>query len=171
MSVPQLINKAILMNKIIIVTGTPGTGKTVLAKKLANLLNFTYIDINLIIKSKKLNLNYDKKRSTYVININKLNRILIDLIKNSNRSLIIDSHLSHCLPNKLVNLCIVTKCNLKVLVKRLKKRKYNFNKIRENMDSEIFDICLNEAVEDKHNVMIIDTAKRIDYKKIIRKIH
>ncbi|MBS3146534.1 adenylate kinase family protein [Candidatus Woesearchaeota archaeon] len=159
------------MNKIIIVTGTPGTGKTVLAKKLANLLNFTYIDINLIIKSKKLNLNYDKKRSTYVININKLNRILIDLIKNSNRSLIIDSHLSHCLPNKLVNLCIVTKCNLKVLVKRLKKRKYNFNKIRENMDSEIFDICLNEAVEDKHNVMIIDTAKRIDYKKIIRKIH
>lgn len=171
MLVPQLINKAILMNKIIIVTGTPGTGKTVLAKKLANLLNFTYIDINLIIKSKKLNLNYDKKRSTYVININKLNRILIDLIKNSNRSLIIDSHLSHCLPNKLVNLCIVTKCNLKVLVKRLKKRKYNFNKIRENMDSEIFDICLNEAVEDKHNVMIIDTAKRIDYKKIIRKIH
>ena len=171
MLVPQLINKAILMNKIIIVTGTPGTGKTVLAKKLANLLNFTYIDINLIIKSKKLNLNFDKKRSTYVININKLNRILIDLIKNSNRSLIIDSHLSHCLPNKLVNLCIVTKCNLKVLVKRLKKRKYNFNKIRENMDSEIFDICLNEAVEDKHNVMIIDTAKRIDYKKIIRKIH
>ena len=157
--------------KIIIITGTPGTGKTVLAKKLANLLNFTYIDVNQIIKSNKLKSNYDKKRSTYIINTNKLNRILIDLIKNSNRSLIIDSHLSHCLPNKLVNLCIVTKCNLKVLVKRLKKRKYNFNKIRENMDSEIFDICLNEAVEDKHNVMIIDTAKRIDYKKIIRKIH
>ena len=157
--------------KIIIITGTPGTGKTVLAKKLANLLNFTYIDVNLIIKTNKLSLNYDKKRSTYIINTNKLNRILISLIKNSNKSLIIDSHLSHYLPSKLVDLCIVTKCDLKVLIKRLRKRKYSLNKIRENIDSEIFDICLNEAIEDNHNIMIIDTSKKINYKKIVKKIH
>jgi len=152
--------------KIIIITGTPGTGKTVLAKKLANLLNFTYIDVNQIIKS-----NYDKKRSTYIINTNKLNRILISLVKNTNKSLIIDSHLSHYLPSKLVDLCIVTKCDLKVLIKRLRKRKYSLNKIRENIDSEIFDICLNEAIEDNHNIMIIDTSKKINYKKIVKKIH
>ena len=157
--------------KIIIITGTPGTGKTVLAKKLANLLNFTYIDVNLIIKTNKLSLNYDKKRSTYIININKLNRILISLVKNTNKSLIIDSHLSHYLPSKLVDLCIVTKCDLKVLIKRLRKRKYSLNKIRENIDSEIFDICLNEAIEDNHNIMIIDTSKKINYKKIVKKIH
>jgi len=157
--------------KIIIITGTPGTGKTVLAKKLANLLNFTYIDVNLIIKTNKLSLNYDKKRSTYIINTNKLNRILISLIKNSNKSLIIDSHLSHYLPNKLVDLCIVTKCDLKILADRLKKRKYNLSKIRENRDSEIFDICLNEAIENNHNIMIIDTSKKINYKKIVKKIH
>ena len=157
--------------KIIIITGTPGTGKTVLAKKLANLLNFTYIDVNQIIKSNKLKSNYDKKRSTYIININKLNRILISLVKNTKKSLIIDSHLSHYLPSKLVDLCIVTKCDLKVLIKRLKKRKYSLNKIRENIDSEIFDICLNEAIEDNHNIMIIDTSKKINYKKIVKKIH
>ena len=157
--------------KIIIITGTPGTGKTVLAKKLANLLNFTYIDVNQIIKSNKLKSNYDKKRSTYIINTNKLNRILISLIKNSNKSLIIDSHLSHYLPNKLVDLCIVTKCDLKILADRLKKRKYNLSKIRENRDSEIFDICLNEAIENNHNIMIIDTSKKINYKKIVKKIH
>ena len=157
--------------KIIIITGTPGTGKTVLAKKLANLLNFTYIDVNLIIKTNKLSLNYDKKRSTYIINTNKLNRILISLVKNTNKSLIIDSHLSHYLPSKLVDLCIVTKCDLKVLIKRLRKRKYSLNKIRENIDSEIFDICLNEAIEDNHNIMIIDTSKKINYKKIVKKIH
>ena len=157
--------------KIIIITGTPGTGKTVLAKKLANLLNFTYIDVNQIIKSNKLKSNYDKKRSTYIINTNKLNRILISLVKNTNKSLIIDSHLSHYLPSKLVDLCIVTKCDLKVLIKRLRKRKYSLNKIRENIDSEIFDICLNEAIEDNHNIMIIDTSKKINYKKIVKKIH
>ena len=157
--------------KIIIITGTPGTGKTVLAKKLANLLNFTYIDVNLIIKTNKLSLNYDKKRSTYIINTNKLNRILISLVKNTNKSLIIDSHLSHYLPSKLVDLCIVTKCDLKVLIKRLKKRKYSLNKIRENIDSEIFDICLNETIENNHNIMIIYTSKKINYKKIVKKIH
>ena len=157
--------------KIIIITGTPGTGKTVLAKKLANLLNFTYIDVNLIIKTNKLSLNYDKKRSTYIINTNKLNRILISLVKNTKKSLIIDSHLSHYLPSKLVDLCIVTKCDLKVLIKRLKKRKYSLNKIRENIDSEIFDICLNETIENNHNIMIIYTSKKINYKKIVKKIH
>ena len=157
--------------KIIIITGTPGTGKTVLAKKLANLLNFTYIDVNQIIKSNKLKSNYDKKRSTYIINTNKLNRILISLVKNTNKSLIIDSHLSHYLPSKLVDLCIVTKCDLKVLIKRLKKRKYSLNKIRENIDSEIFDICLNETIENNHNIMIIYTSKKINYKKIVKKIH
>lgn len=132
--------------KIIIITGTPGTGKTVLAKKLANLLNFTYIDVNQIIKSNKLKSNYDKKRSTYIINTNKLNRILISLVKNTNKSLIIDSHLSHYLPSKLVDLCIVTKCDLKVLIKRLReeaRKKKDFkesDRIRDLIKSKGFII-------------------------------
>ena len=36
--------------KVIIISGTPGTGKTTLAKKLAKKLDFEYIDINKIIK-------------------------------------------------------------------------------------------------------------------------
>ena len=28
------------------------------------------------------------------------------------------------------------------------------------MDAEIFDICLNEAIEAKHNIIILDTTKR-----------
>ena len=36
--------------RIIIVTGTPGTGKTTIAKKLAKKLNFHYLDVNNVIK-------------------------------------------------------------------------------------------------------------------------
>ena len=71
----------------------------------------------------------------------------------------IDSHLSHYLPPKYVSLCIVTKCELKNLEKRLKKRGYVQTKIRENLDCEIFDICLNEAKENKHKIKIVDTTK------------
>ena len=68
--------------------------------------------------------------------------------------------MSHYLPKKYVDLCIVTKCGLKKLKKRLEKRKYNKKKIRENLDCEIFDICLNEAMEKGHKVKIVDTSKK-----------
>jgi adenylate kinase len=58
-------------------------------------------------------------------------------------------------------LCIVTKCNLKELEKRLKKRGYNKAKIRENLDCEIFDVCLNEAMKKGHKIKIFDTTNGI----------
>ena len=44
--------------------------------------------------------------------------------------------------------------------KRLNLRKYNKAKIRENLDSEIFDVCLVEALENKHEVIVIDTSSK-----------
>jgi len=81
-------------------------------------------------------------------------------LANKNNNIIIDSHLSHYLPKKYVDLCIVIKCDIKELKKRLEKRKYSKIKIRENLDSEIFDICLVEAKENKHKIIIVDTTKK-----------
>ncbi|MBS3149540.1 AAA family ATPase [Candidatus Woesearchaeota archaeon] len=159
------------MQTIIIVTGTPCTGKTTIAKKIASLLKFKYIDVNRLIKTNKIHDKYDKKSDSLIVDIKKLNRILETLIKKSKQNLIIDSHLSHYLPNKIINLCIVTKCDIKILKKRLKKRKYNEEKIRENLDSEILDICLNEAIENNHNIIIMDTSRKINYKELIKNIH
>ena len=58
---------------------------------------------------------------------------------------------------------------MKILKKRLKKKKYSENKIRENLDAEIFDICLNEAKESRHKVIVIDTTKGINIGEISRK--
>jgi len=66
--------------------------------------------------------------------------------------------LAQYIPQKHVDLCIITKCDLKELNKRLKKRKYIKEKTRENLDSEIFDICLNEAAEKGHTILIFDTT-------------
>ena len=88
-----------------------------------------------------------------------MNKVLINLIKKS-KNLVLDSHLSHYLPRKYVDYCVICKCNLKVLKKRLELRGYSDRKIRENLDSEIFDVCLIEAVENKHRVIVIDTTSR-----------
>jgi len=142
----------------IIVTGSVGTGKTTFAKKLAEKLNYKYIDVNKIISEKNLEEGYDKKKKCKIIDTDKLNKVLIDMIK-KDTNLVIDSHLSHYLPKKYVEKCYVTKCNLKELEKRLKKRKYSKEKIRENLDAEIFDVCLTEAKEQGHDIEIVYNNK------------
>ncbi len=142
---------------IVVVTGTPGTGKTALAKALAKKLGYKYVDVNDVVKKHKLEERYDKGRDTYEVDEKKLSKVLIGMTKKGNY--VIDSHMSHCMPKKHVDRCIVTKCDLKVLKKRLEKKGYSASKVRENMDSEIFDICLNEAYEAGHRLLIVDTSK------------
>ena len=144
---------------IIIVSGCPATGKTTIARKIAKKKNLKYIDVNKLIKENKLYSYYNKKDKSYVIDVKKLNRFLINLIKKE-KNLVLDSHLSHYLPSKYVDECIITKCNLRELKKRLMKRKYSNEKIRNNLDCEIFDICHIEALENKHKVWVVDTSSK-----------
>ena len=161
--------------KAIIITGTPGTGKTVLAKDLAEKLSYSCVDVNKIIAKYHISEGYDEKRKTKIIDTKKLSKSLIkeisSLKKTKVEGIIIDSHLSHYLPKKYADLCIVTKCDLKTLKKRLKKKKYHKDKIRENLDAEIFDVCLEEAKQGGHKITIIDTTKGIQINRVIKKLN
>src|SRR3989344_7283091 len=152
--------------KIIVITGTPGVGKSTLAKKLAKILKFKRLNLHQYYSS--ISTGYNKTKQSYDINLNKFKLLVKDKTKEHN--LIIDSHISHLLPKPLVNLCIVLTCsNLKLLEKRLKKRKYPSEKIRENLDAEIFQVCLMEAKEMGHRIITFDTSKDT-LPKIISKI-
>jgi len=144
---------------VICVTGSSGTGKTNIAKALARKLRYKYVDVNKIIKYKHLRHKYIKKLDTYEIDDAELNKILTSIIK-KNQNIVIDSHLSHYLPKKYVDYCVVCRCDLRVLKKRLEKRKYPYDKIRENLDSEIFDVCFIEAFEKGHKVIAIETGRK-----------
>ena len=165
--------------KVVAVSGVPGTGKTTLSRKLSKKLNFYYLDVNKLISNNKLYEGYDKKRKTKIVDIKKLNKSLIKEIKslknNTNQikrfnGAIIDSHLSHYLPRRYADFCIVTKCEIKELSKRLKKKKFHKNKIQENLQAEIFDVCLNEAKERKHKIIVIDTTKHFNINDLIHKL-
>lgn len=147
---------------IIIVSGTPGTGKTTVAKAIAQKKNLKYLDVHQLIEKHHLSEGYDRIRKCKIVDIKRLVKFLLKEIEISKKEkvkgVIIDSHLSHYLPPKSVDQCIITTCNLKVLEKRLKKRKYSAQKVRENLDAEIFEICKLEALELGHKVKIVDTS-------------
>lgn len=168
------------MANIIIITGTPGTGKTALSRNLAQRLNFLYLDVNKFISKHKLSEGYDRKRRTKIVDVDKLVKLLVSEIKNFKtkkfsereffRGMIIDSHLSHYLPRKYADFCIVTKCDIGELNKRLKRKKFNKNKIIENLQSEIFDVCYNEALKRRHNVLAVNTSKGFKIQDIVRQL-
>ncbi len=163
----------------IVVTGTPCTGKTTLAKKLSLLLDYAYFDVNSFAKTAHIYSSYDRKRQCYVVDEAKLARSLIKVRQKAlkagkkgtirrqpnvpNRSsdwgIIFDSHLSHFLPRKYADLCLVARCSLKALRQRLQERGYSASKVRENLDAEIFEVCLSEARELGHKVVVFDTTK------------
>jgi len=158
------------MAEAIIVTGTPGTGKTTIAMHLAKKMGYQYVDVNKIISRERLSTGYDRKKKCKVVDEKQLSKVLVKMINDSEQGLVIDSHLSHYLPSSAVDVCVVTKCNLKLLKRRMKRRKYSEQKIRDNLDCEIFDVCLNETKEAGHNIVVVETDKKVDYDKLIRKI-
>lgn len=156
--------------KVIIVTGTPGTGKTTVAMRLAKKMEYEYVDVNKVISRDKLSEGYDRKMKCKIIDEKKLSKALLRMIKGADNGLVIDSHMSHHLPASSVDICVVTKCNLKLLKGRMTRRKYSADKIKENLECEIMDVCLNEAEEDGHKTLIVETDKKVDYDILSRKI-
>jgi adenylate kinase len=151
---------------VIVISGSVGSGKTTLAKKLSRNLKFEYLDVKKEIKKNKISEGYDKKRECEIVDINKLNKFLIERIKKSG-DLVIDSIFSHYLPKKYVDLCIITTCDIKILRDRLKKRGYSSKKVDENVEVEIFDSFIIEAKERKHNLLIVNTTKGYNVKNIV----
>lgn len=150
---------------IIAVSGTPGTGKTRLSKTLALALNAKRIDCTKLIKEKKLYQSYDKQRECFIVDLNAFKRAISQIIQENKaqkqpKTLVIDSHMSHFLHTNLIDLVVITTCNIKELSKRLKKRGYAVEKIRENLDAEIFDTCCIEANEHRHRVLKLDLSKK-----------
>lgn len=149
------------MLKAIIVTGSVGSGKTTVAKKLARKYRYKYVDVNKLIKEKRLYDDYDSVMKSYIVDTPVLVKFLRKMIEKSKKKLVIDSHMSHYLPKKYVEVCVVTTCDLLELKKRLKRRKYPKAKFEENMNAEIFEVCLMEAQEKGHTISIVDTTKEV----------
>jgi len=141
---------------ILALTGTPGTGKTTIAHVLKK-KEINVIDLKNIAEIHDFIESYDKKRLTNVIDISAVDRYLKTQYSSQDQ-LVIEGHLSHLLT--CVQTCIVLRCYPKILKKRLQERDWSWKKIRENVEAELLDIILCEALEHHgtNNVYEIDTS-------------
>lgn len=145
---------------LVVITGTPGTGKTAVAEILAKRLGAKMLDLKEIALRNKLILGYDEKHKSMVINNTGISKAVKKELKKGNY--VLDSHLGQFVSPKLVDLVVVLRCEPKVLEKRLQKRFYSPEKIAENAMAETIDVCLVEAIDLRHSKHLheIDTTKR-----------
>lgn len=152
----------------IAITGTPGVGKSTLAKALEK-KGFWRIDMHQYYP--EISTAYNKSKQCYDLDMKKVEKLVKEKSK-EHPKIVIDSHIAHLLPKKLVDLCVVLICSdLKLLQKRLQGRKYSSKKIRENLDAEIFQVCLLEALEKGHKVMVFDVGRKTSLRKMVNTIY
>ena len=153
--------------QILVVSGTPGTGKTTVSNIVSNYIEAKVISLNELAISENLIEKYDTKRETSVIDSKKTVDYLISLIeeykkKENPKFLIIESHFSDIVPEQFINFVIILRCDPDELYKRLEKRGYKKDKIRENVQSEILGSCVNYFLNKPFKIPIleIDTTNK-----------
>ncbi len=151
--------------KLIYVTGSPGTGKTSTALKLAVLLKGKHVDLGEVCLRKNFLLGYDKKRKSRIVDLNRLEKYVKNLILKTGKTLVFDTHFLVRLPTNLNPLIFVLRCEPLKLAERLRLKGFSEEKIYENVWAEILDFCLQEALAlyDPKQIHEVDTtSKNVD---------
>ncbi len=133
----------------IALTGTPGTGKTTVAR----LLPYRVVDINALVKG-GLNFGLDPKRGCLEADMMALEERLSEM--DIEGVFILEGHFSHLFADEAV----VLRLRPEELKKRLEARGYSAEKVRENLEAECLDLVLIEAVESCSRVSEIDTTDK-----------
>jgi adenylate kinase len=153
--------KELKKGSAIFVTGTPGTGKTVVSRTLAKAIRARYLNPAELLKREHTKLKYDRKRRTRIVSPGTLRNAVASQAKRIDQGLVIDSHIIFEPPSSVrIERVFVLRCRPDLLEERLKQKQWTRQKIRENSLAEILDICLWDAVENygRRRVSEIDTT-------------
>jgi len=133
---------------IIVITGTPGTGKTTHAQLLAehSPVPLQHINVSELVKDKVLYDRFDEEWQSYVVDEDKVVDDLEPLVE-AGGGLILDWHTCDAFPERWVDLVVVLQCNHTQLWDRLEARGYPLKKVQENNEAEIMNVVLEEARE------------------------
>lgn len=129
------------------IAGTPGTGKKTVAAELAKLTGYEKLGLSELAVSERLFLDYDQEHDTYIVDEERLVNRVVELVKSSNKPVIIHTHFPELVPRELVKFVFVLRTHPLVLEKRLASRGWSQRKINENVMAEILGLVAYNALE------------------------
>ncbi|MEM0085654.1 MAG: adenylate kinase family protein [Zestosphaera sp.] len=136
------------MGKAIVISGTPGVGKTLVATLLASKLGLSYLNLSDLVVRESLYVGVDEARGSFVVDEERLVKRLTELLSESKSDVIIDSHYGEIIPDELVKIIFVLRLNPVILYERLVSRGWSEEKVKENVEAEILGVCTYNAVNE-----------------------
>jgi adenylate kinase len=138
----------------ILITGTPGTGKTTTSQLTAERIGLRHINVGDIVKAKACHEGKDEDFDSYILDEEKLVDELEEVV--SLGGCIIDFHSPEIFPEDWFDLILVLRTNTEQLYDRLVMRGYNDRKRDENMECEIMQVVLDAVQENFEGNVIVE---------------
>ncbi|KAI9797534.1 MAG: factor activating pos9 [Piccolia ochrophora] len=143
----------------IIVTGTPGVGKSSHAELLSSNTGLKLVSVNRVVTDRECHEGWDEQHQSW---------ILLDSLEEEvpRGGCIIDWHACEVFPKSWIDLVVVLRADSTILYDRLTSRHYTPEKLGENIDAEIMQVILEEARESYDEELIVelrsDTAEDME---------
>ena len=144
---------------IIGITGSPATGKKSIGKIVADSLKYRFLDLNKIALESGGVLSDGEE--DFEVDTDKLRKQVLRKIKG--RKVVLVGHLlPFILSQDEIEFVAVLRCSPKELEARYSKRAYSNKKIKDNISSEILDICFASALRSfgPSTIAEFDTTER-----------
>mmetsp|Transcript_28358 Transcript_28358/g.84906 ORF Transcript_28358/g.84906 Transcript_28358/m.84906 type:complete len:196 (-) Transcript_28358:68-655(-) len=127
----------------ILVTGTPGVGKTRAAEAIAARLGLERVGVSELAASLGAHEEWDEERKCHVLDED----AVLDAMEPrlGAGGCVVDYHACELFPERWFDLVLVLRARTEVLYDRLQARGYGEAKLRENMECEIMQVVLEEA--------------------------
>jgi adenylate kinase len=134
--------------RVIVIAGVPGAGKTTVAGALAERLGCPVIRVSELAKKEGTLSGRDRERETDIVDLPRLRERVAVAVSAKEGQIIVEGHYAYdVVPIELVSHAIVLRRAPWVLKVELRERGYSDEKIRENVEAELLDVPLVEAIE------------------------
>jgi len=150
----------------LIVTGSPGTGKTTIARKLAKKLKCEYVNERELALEEGIG-KIDHDSNELVLPLNALKRVVSEKFKKNN--VVMEGHVL-CEIRVKVDAIVVLRVHPEILESRLEARGYNAEKTQDNVFCEGIEYCTKHALRNYGKKRVIEVQNEKDIKETLNNI-
>lgn len=129
--------------RVLALTGTPGVGKSSIVSRLRR-RKVTVFPVDEFLDEDGVAAGYDRERGSREVDTAALDEIVRNRVAEAQDPVVVEGHLAHHLP--VVTHALVLRLKPRVLARRLEKRGWSKDKVRENVEAEAIDLILQECV-------------------------
>lgn len=145
----------------ILLTGTPGVGKTTLARELSERLGLRHVDVGQFARDRDLYAEFDEVHDCFYMHEDAVLDDLEPIMKEG--AVILDHHSCDWYPERWIQLAIVLSATTQVLYDRLEARNYSRQKLQQNVEAEIMQVVYEEAVTSYPQLPVLHLQNDTDH--------